>query len=54
VLHPSLPPKEVAGRLRDVETPVAVRVEDGTVVVDLRTVLESQERDLHQAFLSLT
>jgi L-seryl-tRNA(Ser) seleniumtransferase len=54
VRHPALTAKDVASRLRCGEPPVLTRVEEGAVLVDLRTVLDGQQRALYQAFTSLT
>jgi len=54
VRHAALKPKAIAAGLRAAEVPVAVRVDDGAVIVDLRTVFTHQEKDVHQAFRSLT
>jgi L-seryl-tRNA(Ser) seleniumtransferase len=52
--HTSLNPKALAAALRGGEPPVVVRVEDGAVVVDVRTVSRGHEKALYQAFHSLT
>jgi len=41
--------KEFADQLRSAETPVIVRVEDGRVLIDLRTVFPEQIESLVQA-----
>ena len=52
--HSSMNAKQAAAALRACEPPVVVRVEEGALVIDLRTVLLGQEKALYQAFQSLT
>lgn len=53
VTHSKLTPNEIEGRLRQSTTPVIARIEDGQVLLDLRTVAENEERDLEIAIQSL-
>jgi L-seryl-tRNA(Ser) seleniumtransferase len=53
VRHPALGAKALAAALRDARPPVVVRVDDGTVVVDVRTVVAGQDAALYDAFRSL-
>jgi L-seryl-tRNA(Ser) seleniumtransferase len=52
--HPKLGANEISAALRGGDPPVLARVEERSVVIDLRTVLDGQERALYQAFASLT
>jgi L-seryl-tRNA(Ser) seleniumtransferase len=54
VRHPSLTPKDVTAGLRRAEPAVIARIEGSAVIVDLRTVLPSQEAQLIEGFASLT
>lgn len=40
-------------RLRAQATPVIARIEEGRVLLDLRTVLEEQDRDVEEALRAL-
>jgi L-seryl-tRNA(Ser) seleniumtransferase len=53
VTHPALAAKELGARLRSQSPPVVVRVDGGTTVVDLRTVLPEQDGALTTALLAL-
>jgi L-seryl-tRNA(Ser) seleniumtransferase len=44
----SLSADQIAARLRASDTPVIARVEDGRVLLDLRTVLPAQDQVLSQ------
>ena len=44
---------ELAARLRDHNPPVVTRVEEGHVLIDLRTVFEQEEPELTQALIEL-
>ena len=45
-------PDRLAAHLRQTQQPVVVRVQDGRVVLDLRTVLPGQETALTQSLLA--
>jgi L-seryl-tRNA(Ser) seleniumtransferase len=45
---------ELAARLRGHNPPIVTRVEDGQVLIDLRTVFEQEERELTQALMELS
>jgi L-seryl-tRNA(Ser) seleniumtransferase len=53
VTHGKLPPNDLEGRFRQSTPPVIARIEDGRVLLDLRTVAENEERDLEIAIQSL-
>jgi L-seryl-tRNA(Ser) seleniumtransferase len=44
---------ELAARLRGHNPPVVTRVEEGHVLIDLRTVFEQEEPELTQALIEL-
>jgi L-seryl-tRNA(Ser) seleniumtransferase len=48
----SLSADELASRLRKNSPPIVARVEEGRVLLDLRTVFESEEEDLARALLA--
>jgi L-seryl-tRNA(Ser) seleniumtransferase len=48
----SLSADELAGQLRKSSPPIVARVEEGRVLLDLRTVFESEEEDLVRALLT--
>ena len=45
---------ELAARLRGSEPPIVARVEDGRVLLDLRTVFPEQDESVGAAIVSLT
>lgn len=47
-------PDEIAGKLRRWKTPIIVRVEEGRVLIDLRTVMAEQEPILAAALASIS
>jgi L-seryl-tRNA(Ser) seleniumtransferase len=52
--HSQLSEAELEGRLRSATTPVIARIEDGRVVIDLRTVAESEEEELLETISKLS
>jgi len=53
ITHNKLTANEIEARLRQWTPPVIARIEDDKVLLDLRTVNESEEPDLEMAILSL-
>ena len=53
ITHNKLTANEIEARLRQWTPPVIARIEDHKVLLDLRTVNESEEPDLEMAILSL-
>jgi L-seryl-tRNA(Ser) seleniumtransferase len=53
ITHAVLSANELEERLRSLEPPVIARVENGRVVLDLRTVLEHQDETLTEALLAI-
>jgi L-seryl-tRNA(Ser) seleniumtransferase len=49
-----LSPDELLARLRGAETPIIARVQDGRVLLDLRTVFPEEESSVVQAFAKLS
>ncbi len=54
VTHADLSADELSGRLRAYTPPIIARVEDGRVLLDLRTVFPEQDANLATALASLT
>lgn len=54
VQHPAWSAETLEGRLRTLDPPVIARIEDGRVVLDLRTVFEDQDEPLAKALAALT
>ena len=54
VRHPATGAKQLASELRDADPPVVARVEEGRLLIDLRTVVQSQDALVRGAFPSLT
>jgi L-seryl-tRNA(Ser) seleniumtransferase len=54
IAHHGLTPNQVEETLRRAEPPVIARIVDDRVLLDLRTVGESEESDLERAILSLS
>ena len=54
VTHNDLSADQLAARLRGGDPPMIVRVEDGRVLLDLRTVFPEQEADLAGAFVRIS
>lgn len=52
--HSQLSEAELEERLRSTATPVIARIEDGRVLIDLRTVAESEEEELLEAISKLS
>lgn len=46
-------PEEVAGRLRRHDPPIVARIEEGGLLLDVRTVLPEQEKDLVEGLLAV-
>jgi L-seryl-tRNA(Ser) seleniumtransferase len=53
ITHATLSASELEQHLRSLEPPVIARLEDGHVVLDLRTVLEYQDETLAEALLAI-
>ena len=53
IAHRRLSPNQIEATLRRAEPPVIARIVDDRVLLDLRTVAESEESDLERAILSL-
>jgi L-seryl-tRNA(Ser) seleniumtransferase len=53
IAHKTLSPNQIEVTLRCAEPPVISRIVDDRVLLDLRTVAESEESDLERAVLSL-
>jgi len=53
IAHPILTPNQIEATLRGAETPVIARIVDDRVMLDLRTVSESEEGDLERAVFLL-
>ena len=53
VTHSKFTANEIETRLRQSTPPVIARIEADQVLLDLRTVAESEERDLEMVILSL-
>jgi L-seryl-tRNA(Ser) seleniumtransferase len=53
ITHQGLTPNQIEATLRRAEPPVIARIVDDRVLLDLRTVAESEERELERAILSL-
>jgi L-seryl-tRNA(Ser) seleniumtransferase len=53
IAHQTLSPNQIEATLRDAEMPVISRIVDDQVLLDLRTVAESEEPALERAVLSL-
>src|SRR5882724_1320773 len=51
ITHQGLTPNQIEGSLRRAETPVIARIVDDRVLLDLRTVAESDEQSLESAIL---
>jgi len=54
IAHQGLTPNQIAETLRGAKPPVIGRIVDDRVLLDLRTVTESEESDLERAILSLS
>jgi len=54
VTHNGLSADQLAARLRGGDPPIIVRVEDGRVLLDLRTVFPEQEADLAGAVIRIS
>jgi L-seryl-tRNA(Ser) seleniumtransferase len=44
---------ELGSKLREAEIPIVARVEEGRVILDLRTVFPEQDASIHHALLEL-
>ncbi len=53
IAHQTLTPNQIEATLRHAETPVISRIVDDLVLLDLRTVADTEESDLERAILSL-
>jgi L-seryl-tRNA(Ser) seleniumtransferase len=53
IAHQGLTPNQIEAALRRAETPVIARIVDDRVLLDLRTVAESDEQFLERAILGL-
>jgi L-seryl-tRNA(Ser) seleniumtransferase len=53
IAHQGLTPNQIEAALRRAETPVIARIVDDRVLLDLRTVGESDEQFLERAILGL-
>ena len=54
VTSPSMSPNDVEAALRQGDPPIVVRIVDDRVVIDLRTVSESEEAEIEKALASLS